>query len=110
MEIRITSVKFDADKKLIDFVNNKVNKLSKFFDAIIAVDVTLSIVPDHQNKKVTMRAEIPGHDVVVERNCETFEESTLLCIDVLKEQLVKVKEKMRNKKSLLSDCQLLETV
>ena len=97
MEIRITSVKFDADKKLIDFINNKVTKLGKFFDALIAVDVTLSLLPDHQNKKATMRAEIPGHDIVVERNCETFEEAVLLCIDILKEQLVKTKEKMRKK-------------
>lgn len=97
MDIRITSVKFDADKKLIDFINNKVSKLAKFFDAIIAVDVTLNLLPNHQNKKVTMRAEIPGNDIVVERNCETFEESVLLCIDILKEQLVKTKEKMRKK-------------
>jgi len=97
MDIRITSVKFDADKKLIDYINNKVNKLAKFFDGIIAVDVTLSLVPDHQNKKASMRAEIPGNDVVVERHCESFEEAVSLCVDILKEQLVKVKEKMRNK-------------
>jgi len=95
MDIRITSVKFDADKKLIDFINRKVAKVAKFFDAIIAVEVTLSLVPDHQNKKVSMRAEIPGNDVVVERHCESFEEAASLCVGILKEQLVKVKEKMR---------------
>jgi len=95
MDIRITSVKFDADKKLIDFINRKVNKLAKFFDATIAVDVALSLLPDHQNKRVVMRAEIPGNDIVVERNCETFEEAISLCAGILKEQLVKVKEKMR---------------
>jgi putative sigma-54 modulation protein len=97
MDIRITSVKFDADKKLIDFINRKVAKLGKFFDAIIAVDVTLSLLPDHQNKKVSMRAEIPGNDIVVERNCETFEEAVSLCTGILQEQLVKTKEKMRKK-------------
>ena len=95
MDIRIKSVKFDADKKLIDLINKKINKLDKFFDGIMAVDVTLSIVPDHQNKKVSMRAEIPGTDVVVERNCESFEEAVSLCVDILKEQLIKSKEKMR---------------
>ena len=97
MDIRITSVKFDADKKLIDFINKKIVKLDKFFDGIIAVDVTLSIVPDHQNKKTVMRADIPGNDIVVERNCESFEESVSLCVDILKEQLKKAKEKMRKK-------------
>ncbi|MCL2501505.1 MAG: ribosome-associated translation inhibitor RaiA [Bacteroidales bacterium] len=97
MEIRITSVKFDADKKLVDFINKKVGKLDKFFDGLMAVDVTLSIVPDYQNKKTTMRAEIPGNDIVVERNCESFEEAVSLCVDILKEQLIKAKEKMRKK-------------
>ena len=97
MDIRITSVKFDADKKLIDFINKKVSKLGKFFDATIAVDVTLNLLPDHQNKKVSMRAEIPGNDLIVERNCETFEEAISLCVGILQEQLVKAKEKMRNK-------------
>ena len=97
MDIRITSVKFDADKKLIDFINKKVAKLDKFFDGLMAVHVTLSLVPDHQNKKTSMRAEIPGNDVVVERHSETFEESVSLCVDIIKEQLVKAKEKMRKK-------------
>jgi len=97
MDIRITSVKFDADKKLIDFINNKVTKLGRFFDAIIAVDITLSLLPDHQNKKASMRAEIPGNDIIVERNCESFEEAVSLCVDILKEQLIKTKEKMRKK-------------
>jgi len=97
MDIRITSVKFDADKKLIDFINKKVVKLDKFFDAIIAVDVTLSLLPDHQNKNVAMRTEIPGNDIVVERNCESFEEAVSLCVGIIKEQLVKTKEKMRKK-------------
>ena len=97
MDIRITSVRFDADKKLIDFINKKVVKLDKFFDAIIAVDVTLSLVPDHQNKNVSMRAEIPGNDIIVERNCESFEEAVSLCVDIIKEQLIKAKGKMRKK-------------
>ena len=97
MDIRITSVRFDADKKLIDLINNKVAKLDKFFEGIIAVDVTLSLLPDHQNKKASMRAEIPGNDIIVERNCESFEESISLCVDIIKEQLKKTKEKMREK-------------
>ncbi|MDR2585100.1 MAG: ribosome-associated translation inhibitor RaiA [Prevotellaceae bacterium] len=95
MDIRITSVKFDADKKLIDLINRKVNKLDKFFDGILSVEITLGLVPNHQNKRASMRVEIPGNDLVVERNCETFEEAISLCVGILKEQLVKVKEKMR---------------
>ena len=35
MEIRVQSVKFDADQKLLDFIDKKVGKISKFYDAIV---------------------------------------------------------------------------
>jgi putative sigma-54 modulation protein len=95
MDIRIESVKFDADKKLLDFINEKVGKLERFFDAIIGVEVTLSLVPGHDNKKATIRIKIPGSDLIAERNCTTFEEAILTGVDVLKENLKKNKEKKR---------------
>ena len=59
MDIRIESVKFDADKKLLDFINEKVGKLERFFDAIIGVEVTLSLVRGPENKKAIIRVKIP---------------------------------------------------
>jgi len=35
MTIKIQSVHFDADKKLLGFVNQKVEKLNTFYDGII---------------------------------------------------------------------------
>ena len=74
MEIRIQSVKFDADVKLTDYINKKVAKLDRFFDGIIAAEVSLSLTPDHENKKVAIRLEIPGYDVMAERSkaCSVF--------------------------------------
>ncbi|MFY9115530.1 MAG: HPF/RaiA family ribosome-associated protein [Bacteroidales bacterium] len=95
MDIRVESVKFDADKKLLAFIHDKVGKLERFFDAIIGVEVTLSLVPGHENKKAAIRVRIPGNDLLVERNYNTFEEAVSTCVDILKEQLVKAKEKMR---------------
>ena len=51
MDIRVESVKFDADKKLLAFIHDKVGKLERFFDAIIGVEVTLSLVPGHETKR-----------------------------------------------------------
>jgi len=95
MNIRVESVKFDADKKLLDFIHEKVGKLERFFDAIIGVEVTLSLVPGHENKKATIRVHLPGNDLLVERNNSTFEEAIASGVEVLKENLVKTKEKMR---------------
>ena len=44
MDIRVQSVKFDADVKLLDFIDKKVGKLDKFYDEIIKTEVTLQRV------------------------------------------------------------------
>jgi putative sigma-54 modulation protein len=95
MDIRIQSVKFDADVKLTEYINKKVEKLDRFFDGIIAAEVSLSLTSDHENKKVSIRLEIPGYDVRAERQSHAFEAAVVACVDVLKLQLNKAKEKMR---------------
>ena len=47
MKINVQSIKFDADQKLLDFIDKKVGKLEKFFDNIISCDVALTVQPDH---------------------------------------------------------------
>lgn len=93
MEIRVQSIKFNADQKLLDFVEKKLSKLPKFHDAIITVDVALSLLAEHENKNVKVQVRIPGNDIVVERNAKTFEDAVVDCADILKEKLVRAKEK-----------------
>jgi putative sigma-54 modulation protein len=95
MEVRVQSVKFDADVKLVDFAIKKVSKLDRFFDGIIAADVTMSLIQDHENKKVVVRLEVPGYDLMAEKHAKTFEDAIIHCVDVLKIQIKKTKEKMR---------------
>jgi len=97
MEIRIQTLKFNADKKLLDFVEKKLQKLPKYYDDVRSVEVTLSLLPDFDNKNVKMIADVPGNDLVVERNAAKFEDAVLECVDVLKDLLVKAKEKRRDK-------------
>ncbi len=93
MEIRVQSIRFDADQKLLDFVEKKVSKLSKFYDEIIAAEVAMSLLPEHENKNVKIQLRIPGNDLIIEKNARTFEDAVVDCVDVLKEKLVRVKEK-----------------
>lgn len=94
MEIRVQSIHFDADQKLLDFVDKKLSKLPRFYDSVICVEVKLSLLKEHQNKNVQVRVKIPGNDIVVERNASTFEDAVVDCADILKEKLVRVKEKL----------------
>ena len=93
MEIRIQSVKFDADEKLLAFVEKKVEKLEKFFDGFMEADVTLSLLPDQLNKECKVKLQVPTDDIIVTRNAKSFEDAVVDCVDVLKGQLVKLKEK-----------------
>jgi putative sigma-54 modulation protein len=97
MNVNVQSIKFDADKGLIEFIEKKISKLEKFFDGIVGADVYLRLDSQPiENKKVEIRLKIPGYDVFAERESKSFEESTDLCIDALKSQLTKAKEKIRN--------------
>ena len=93
MEIRVQSIKFNADVKLLDFVEKKFSRLEKFYDGITGVDVALSLLPEHDNKNVKVQVAVPGNTIVIEKNAKTFEDAVVDCADILKEKLVREKEK-----------------
>ncbi len=97
MNIQIHSIHFDADKKLIDLIKKKVEKLTHFFDAIIGSDVYLKVdkSDNAENKVVEIKLRVPGNDLFVKRQCVSFEEATDECTDALRQQLKKRKEKTR---------------
>ena len=93
MELRIQSLKFDADQKLLDFVQKKVSKVERFDENITSVDVSLSLLEKPDNKCVKIQAHVPGETLVIERNSKTFEEAVNDAVDAMKEKIVRSKEK-----------------
>ncbi len=99
MEIKIQSIHFDATEKLQAFVTKKAEKLQKSFEDIKKVEVLLKVVKPAtaMNKETSLSVSVPGTTLFVEKTCDTFEEGVDLCIDAMKVQLAKYKEKLRNK-------------
>lgn len=95
--INVKSLKFNADEKLLDYIDKKVGKVEKFFDNMGDIDVTLSLLPDAENKSVKLQTHIPGEDMVIERHAHTFEEAVTEAADALKEKIVRAKEKKFSK-------------
>ena len=97
MDIKIHSIHFDADKKLIDFINSKVKKLIQFYDNIIGAEVFLRIEKDQsdENKVAEIRLDIPGNDIFAKKKTKSFEESIDTSIEAIKRQITKHKEKQR---------------
>ena len=96
MNILIQSIKFDADQKLLSFVDTKIKKLERFDDAITTAEVFLKLDKDHEhgNKVVTITLSVPGDQLVAERRSHTFEEATDAAVDALKKQIEKIKHKI----------------
>lgn len=97
MDIKINAVGFSASAQLEDFIQKKLVKLDKYHDAIIGTDVTLKLEKDDhlENKVVEVNVNIKGQDVFAKKNAKKFEEAVDELYDVLKRQLVKIKERER---------------
>jgi putative sigma-54 modulation protein len=95
MTPNIQSVHFDADKKLIGFINEKVSKLSQFHDGIIGSDVILRLEKssDQHNKTAEIKLHLKGNQLFAKKQCASFEEAVDEAVDALRSQIKKHKEK-----------------
>ncbi len=97
MKVNIQAVNFNVDRKLVDFINERLTKLEKFYDKVVSFEVFLKLEnsSDRENKTVDLKVLVPGDDVVVKKTCKTFEEAADLCADAVERMLVKRKEKQK---------------
>lgn len=101
MKIRVQSIHFDADRKLLAFIQRKADKLDQFFDQVINAQIYLRLErsEDELNKIAEVKLTLPGCQLFVKEQCKTFEEATDLAMESLKRQVDKYKSKVRNKLS-----------
>ena len=99
MEMKIQSIHFDATEQLKAFIEKKTAKLEKSYEDIQNVEVQLKVVKPATalNKETAITVAVPGNTLYVEKVCDTFEEGVDQCVDSLKVQLTKFKEKQRNR-------------
>lgn len=96
MTTNIQSVHFDADKKLIDFANEKVNKLTTFYEGLISGEVIMRLDKSStsENKVVEIKLHAKGQELFSKKQSASFEESIDLACEALKTQIMKHKEKV----------------
>ena len=97
MELKIQAIHFDATEKLQAFIQKKAAKLEKNCENIVKAEFILKVVKPAtaQNKETSLSVSVPGTTLFVEKTCDTFEEGIDLCVDAMKVQLTKFKEKSR---------------
>ena len=97
MKVNTQSVNFNADQKLIEFIQKRMDKLDQFYDKVIESDVYLKVenTRDKENKIFEARVRVPGDSFIVKKQCKSFEEGTDNAVASLERQLKKRKEKLR---------------
>jgi putative sigma-54 modulation protein len=96
MTVNIQTVHFDADGKLLEYINRKMEKLSSFHDRIIKVDVFLkldNIVHNIKDKIAEIRVHIPRHQLFVKATSKSFESSFDDAFDSIVNQIKRQKQK-----------------
>jgi len=97
MKVNAQSVNFNADTKLIEFVQNRLDKLETFYDKVISSDVYLKVenTSSKENKIAEIKLNIPKDKYVIKKQCKSFEEAVDSACSSLERKLKKRKEKMR---------------
>ena len=97
MKVNTQSVNFTADKKLLDFIQKRMNKLEQYYDKVIMSDVFLKVenTSDKENKVFEAKVSVPGDSFVVKKQCKSFEEGADIAIASLERQIKKRKQKLR---------------
>lgn len=98
MKVNVQAVNFNVDRKLVDFVQERMDRLEKYYDKIVSADVFLKVEnkSDKENKFVEIKINVPGDDFLVKKHCKTFEEAVEISAESLERLLVKRKEKIRD--------------
>lgn len=94
MNIKIQSIHFDADKKLLDFITNKLEKLEQFSGKIIDATVYLKLNnhKDRANKQVEIKLNTSLGSIFTESTSDKFETASEKVIETLKMQIKKRKD------------------
>lgn len=97
MKLQVHSIHFDADQKLVDFIQRKVDKLETFYDRVVDGEVFLRINNEGvDNKTVEIKVKVPGTQLFAKEQARSFEAATDMATEALRNQIRKFKEKHQN--------------
>jgi len=97
MKLQVHSIHFNADRRLIDFIQSKLDKLETFYDRLVDGEVFLRINNEGiENKTVEIKLKVPGSQLFAKEQARSFEAATDLATEALRAQLKRFKTKIKN--------------
>ncbi|KGO94366.1 ribosome hibernation-promoting factor, HPF/YfiA family [Flavobacterium subsaxonicum] len=97
MKVNVHAVNFNVDKKLVGYVQGRLDKLDKYYDKVVNSDVFFKLdnTSDKENKIAEIKLIVPGDEFIVKKQCKTFEEAVELAAESMERLLMKRKQKIR---------------
>ncbi len=97
MDIKIKATQVETSDALEAYITKKVARLERKLEGVEQVQVQLKLVKKQaaNNKVVVITLPLWGSTIRVEKTCNTFEEAVDKCVDIVKGQIEKVKDKVR---------------
>ena len=95
MKLNMQSIHFDADRKLIDFIQKKTDKLETYYDQIIDGEVIMRLEKHDrmENKIVEIKLNVPGRQLFAKNQADSFESAADEAVEGLRRQIKKHKQK-----------------
>ena len=96
MNVNIQTVRFNADVKLVEYVNRKLQKLNTFHDRIVKIEVYLkldNVAHAIKDKIAEIRVQVPRHQFFVKASSKSFEESFDSALESLVSQIKRKKDR-----------------
>jgi putative sigma-54 modulation protein len=96
MKLQMHSIHFDADQKLINFIQKKADKLDTYYDQIIDGEVFMRLDKNDksENKIVEVKLNVPGKQLFAKNQSDSFEAAADEAVEGLRRQIKKYKEKL----------------
>ncbi len=97
MNILINPVNFNIEESLKDHTQKKMEKLYGLYEGIVGIEVNYKLENNSEdsNKTAEVRVKVPGNDLFAGKTGKSFEESLDACMDALRKQVEKHKERHR---------------
>ena len=69
MKVSVHAVNFTVDKRLVDFIQERLDKLEKYYDKVVSADVFLKVekTSEKENKIVEVKINVPGDEFLVKK-------------------------------------------
>jgi putative sigma-54 modulation protein len=96
MKVNVHAVNLNVDRKLIGYVQERLDKLDKYYDKVVFSDVFFKLdnTSEKQNKIAEIKINVPGDEFIVKKQCKSFEEAVEQAAHCMERLLMKRKQKI----------------